>query len=409
MPRPFALALALLAFGPACDRGTAAASAGDANKKADARPPLVRVRPVEVRKVQREIRDTAYLEAERRVTVQTKVAGRVTDVLTDEGQPVTKGQVLARLDAREAQTTLTQVDVQLAEAKLRLELAGLEAEASAGRLQQARIEREMAAAEFRRNSGIDPQVVSPKTLDDSKFLAEKADETVRVADFGKRKADIEVKAAANKIAELESKQAEVRLQLAEHEILSPLDGVLVQRSVTGGETVSSASPLFVVANPQRLIAYISRPQRELPLVRNAKEVRFTTDADPDHEFVADIDMLSPVVDETTGSFKVRMRVREADAKRLVAGMFIRARVLTEELREALMVPKAAVLAEGERSIVFAVREGRAVKVVLDAGLEERDFIECRSRADDGLSPQDKVIVSGHEDLKDQTAVEVSPD
>jgi membrane fusion protein, multidrug efflux system len=84
-------------------------------------------------------------------------------------------------------------------------------------------------------------------------------------------------------------------------------------------------------------------------------------------------------------------------------------VLTEEERDALMVPKAAVLAEGERSIVFVVRDGRATKVVLDPGLEERDFIESRTHADDGLSPQDKVIVSGHEDLKDQAVVELSPD
>jgi RND family efflux transporter MFP subunit len=412
MPRSLALlllsTLTPLALTAGCDRSNAAAKT-EGKDKTDSRPPLVRVRPVEVRRVQREIRDTAYLEAEQRVTVQCKVAGRVAEVLVDEGQLVHKGQVLAHIDDREAKTTLAQVEVQLAEAKLRHELAGLESEASAVRVQQARIEREMAAAEWKRNAAIDPAVVSPKVLDDSKLLADKAEEAVRGADFGKRKADLEVKTAANKIAELENKEAEVKLQLAEHQILAPLDGVVVQRQVTGGETISSATPLFVVANPQRLLAYISRPQRELPLVRGAKEVRFTTDAEPDREFSADIDMLSPVVDEATGSFKVRMRVREADARSLVAGMFIRARVLTEELREALMVPKAAVLAEGARSVVFVVRDGRALKVVLDAGLEERDFIECRSRADDGLSPQDKVIVSGHEDLKDQTLVEVAPD
>jgi len=409
MPRPLDPVLVVL-LAAACARGggTPAEAAGRAKPK-DERPPLVRVRPVEVHKVRQEIRDTAYLEAERRVTLQAKVAGRVAEVLADEGQEVHQGQLLARLDDREAKTTLAQVQVQLAEAKLRQDLAALEAEASGSRLEQARIEREMAAAEWKRNSAIDPQVISPKVLDDSKFLSDKAEEALRVADFGKRKADIEVRTAANKVDELESKLTEVKLQLAEHEIVAPFDGVVVQRQVTGGETISSATALFVVADPRRLIAYVSRPQRELPLVRNAKEVHFTTDSDPKHEYVADIDMVSPVVDETTGTIKVRMRVREADTKTLVAGMFLRVRVMTEDLRDALMVPKAAVLAEGDRSMVFALRDGRATKVVLDPGLEERDFIECKSRADDGLSPQDKVIVSGHEDLKDQTVVEVSPD
>lgn len=413
MPRPPApclVPLIVLVLTGACSRaGGAAAEAAAKTKTKDERPPLVRVRPVEVRKVQQEIRDTAYLEAERRVTIQAKVSGRVAEVLADEGQEVHQGQLLARLDNREVQTTLVQVEVQLAEAKLRRDLASLEAEASSSRLEQARIEREMAAAEWKRNSAIDPNVISPKTLDDSKFLFEKSEEAARVADYSKRKADIEVKAAVNKIDELESKLMEVKLQFAEHDILAPFDGVVVKRNVTGGETISSATALFVVADPRHLIAYVSRPQRELPLVRNAKEVRFTTDADPKREFVADVDMVSPVVDEATGSIRLRMRLREADTKTLVAGMFLRVRVMTEEQRDALMVPKAAVLAEGDRSIVFVVRDGRATKVVLEPGLEERDFIECKSRSDDGLSLQDKVIVSGHEDLKDQTTVEVSPD
>lgn len=408
MPRPLApIVLSLVVA--ACSRGgpTPAEAAGKQTK--DDRPPLVRVRPVEVRKVQQEIRDTAYLEAEHRVTIQAKIAGRVAEVLVDEGQRVTAAQLLARLDDREAKATFVQVEVQLAEARLRHELAVLEEEASNGRLEQARIEREMAAAEWKRNSAMDPQIISPKTLDDSKFLFDKSEEALRVADYNKRKAAIEVKTAANKIAELESKLAETELQLAEHQILAPFDGVVVTRSVTGGETISSATPLFEVADPYRLVVYVSRPQRELPLIRGAKEVRFTTDADPTREFVGDVDMVSPVVDQETGSIKLRMRVREADAKVLVPGLFLRVRVLTEDLRDALMVPKAAVLAEGERSIVFVVRDNRAVKVTLDPGLEERDFIECKGRSDDGLLPQDKVIVSGHEDLKDQTTVELSAD
>lgn len=417
MPRPHphprvALALALLAtvLAVACSKPAAPAEAASKDKsKADTRPPLVRVRGVEQRKVRREIRDTAYLEAERRVALQCKVAGRIAQVMADEGLLVTKGQVLARMDDREVKITLAQVEVQLAEARLREQLAALEADASAGRLEQARIEREMAAAEWKRNSAIDPEVISPKVLDDSKFLAEKAEEALRVAEFGKRKSDIEVKTAANKVAELTNKLDEMKLQLSEHEIIAPFDGVIVDREVTGGETVNSSTTLFVLVEPKSLLCYISRPQRELPLIRGGKEVVYTTDAHPGREFTGDIDMVRPVVDEATGSVKLRMRVRPQDAKDLLAGMFVRVRILTEDLRDAVMVPKAAVLAEGERSIVFVVRDGKALKVTLDPGVEERDWIECKNRGDDALSPQDKVIVSGHEDLKDQTVVEVSAD
>ena len=97
---------------------------------------------------------------------------------------------------------------------------------------------------------------------------------------------------------------------------------------------------------------------------------------------------------------------EADTKLLVPGMFIRARILTEKSRRAIMVPKTAVLAEGDESIVFVVRDGVATKIVLETGLEDSTHVECRNQGNGGLHENDLLIVSGHDDLKDQTKVEV---
>ena len=55
------------------------------------------------------------------------------------------------------------------------------------------------------------------------------------------------------------------------------------------------------------------------------------------------------------------------------------------------------------------KDGRAQRVTLQTGLEEQTHIESKGRGDDALAPGDKVIVSGHEDLKDQDRVEVSKD
>ena len=117
----------------------------------------------------------------------------------------------------------------------------------------------------------------------------------------------------------------------------------------------------------------------------------------------------PGADGATGSFQLRMRVGDAVTKGLRPGMFIRVRIRTEGLRDALMVPKAAVLAEGDQSVVYAVRNGIACKVKLDPGLEERLHIECRNRGDDGLQVSDVVVTGGHQDLRDQARVELAQD
>lgn len=73
-----------------------------------------------------------------------------------------------------------------------------------------------------------------------------------------------------------------------------------------------------------------------------------------------------------------------------------------------MVPKAAVLSEGDVSVVMVVRDGKAMRVDLDPGLELQDEIECKNRGESGLKPGELVITSGHEDLKDQSPVAVAP-
>jgi len=178
----------------------------------------------------------------------------------------------------------------------------------------------------------------------------------------------------------------------------------------GWFVVGLSTELFVVVDDEQLVSYLRRPQRELALLATAKEVTFTTDAVADHEFRAAIDVISPVVDSTTGAFSIRVRVINDDEQAgvLRPGMFVRARILTEEERPALMVPKSAVLNEGTTSVVFVVRDSVAHRVVLQTGLEERDFIEAQNRGEDGLQPGDQVIVSGQQGLRDNTPVEVAP-
>ncbi|MBI5852447.1 MAG: efflux RND transporter periplasmic adaptor subunit [Planctomycetes bacterium] len=400
---------ALAGCGPRADAG-----AGDA--KTAAAPPLVRTELLALRKVRRTVETTSYLESMHQVTVQSRVSGRVLEVLVDEGQKVKAGEVLARLDTREPAAELRQAEVQLADRRVRHDLAKLTAETSARRLEAARIERDKQKAQLERNQAIDPALIPPKDLEDSQFAYQAAEEGCRIAELESRRAEVEIGAAANAIAEFESRVESQKLRLAEHAIVSPIDGVVSERGIRGGETISptastasSATPLFVVTDADNLICYLRRPQRELPMIQGSKQVTFTTDAVPEHEFHATIDFISPIVDTASGAFAVRVRVVRDDSLvgLLRPGMFVRARILAEDEREALMVPKAAVLNEGAVAVVFVVRDGIARRVVVDAGLEEREHVEARNLGADGLSPGDAVITSGQHGLQDKTAVEVS--
>jgi membrane fusion protein (multidrug efflux system) len=385
------------------------APAGGGTPATPAPPPLVRAAAVERRPVRRTIQTTSYLESEHRVVVQSKIAGRVDAVLVDEGATVQKGDLLARLDPREAASSLRQAEIQLEDRRVRLELAKLEAQAGAQRVDQARIERDKALSQHQRNLEIDPGLISEKELEDGRYTYESAEEALKVAGVQRQKAELEVLAAQNAIDELEARVGAERIRLAEHEIRAPLDGIVADRMIRGGETINAATDLFVVIDQVHLVSYLRRPQRELATIRSAKEVTFTTDAVPDHSFRAAIDFVSPVIDEATGSFRIRIRVLADDdlAEVLRPGMFVSATILAEEERDALMVPKAALLNEGAQTVVFAIRDGIARRVVLLQGIEERDFVECLNQGQDGLRPGDLLVVSGQQGLVDNTEVEIA--
>ncbi len=398
------LLVATTAVTVGCQRG--AARAADSDQPESKRPPLVRVETLTQQSIRRQIETTGYLEAERDVVVLSKVAGRVREIAVSEGGRVRHGDLLLQLDDTEAVAARQQVEIQLQDRRVQAKLADLEVDAAKRRVVQAEIDRDRAEAEYRRLAGQDPDSVSRKALEDAEFEWKSREEALRVAGFNAAKAVLDAEAAQNNIAESEARLDESRARLTEHRITAPFDGVVAELPVDVGEAVSTATPLARVVDLTELVCYIGRPQDELPLVRDAESVLFTPSAYPEREFIGDIEQILPVVDRETGQFQIRMRVRETDTSLLRPGMFINLAILAESERMALMVPKTAILNDGDQAIVFVVRDGRAVRVVLDLGLEQENFVECRTDGDGDLQPGEAVITAGQDDLRDQDPVEV---
>ena len=385
----------------ACSGSTAGAA--DKNKE-EAPVPLVRATAAVLRQVRREIRTTGFLESEQTSTVVSLVSGRLSAIYVDEGTLVTSGQLLASVDDREAKSAIQQLTVQRDGKELDQQLAALEVEAADRRIAQASIEVQKARAEFDRQSQTRAEFVSPKALQDAELAWQSLAETVEVAKFNASKARLEVKRIATTIEELKARIDELNVRLEHHRIAAPFAGVTTSRHVSVGANVGPSTALFEMVDPDHLVAWLDRPQSELDLIRNGKIATFTTDALPGREFTADIDQVSPVVDRLTGHFRLRIRVKPDDARTLLHGMFLRARIQAEDLREALMVPKSAILSEGDAAVVMVARTGKAIRIDLDPGLEQDDWIECKNRGANGLQPGELVIVEGHEDLEDQAAV-----
>ncbi len=306
--------------------------------------------PVEVVEVARGeisafIETNGTLEAEREVDIVARTAGPLVEILTEEGQFVRAGDLLARID----------------ETELRAQV-----EISRVALSQAEVAYERARA------SLESQVVSQEVYDTA-------------------------------LSNLESARAQLNgneIQLAYARIEAPFDGLIIERAVKQGETLTNGQRLFRVSDFDPLLCQISVPERDLTRLSVGQRADIEVEAFPGETFDGRVLRISPVVDATTGTIRVTLEVNRRD--RLSPGMFSTVRLVTDVRAEALILPKRALSLESLADEVFVVEDGVARRRPLTLGYEEDDQVEVTG----GLAAGDRVIVVGQDGLTDETPVQI---
>lgn len=281
-----------------CGSGSNSGPKKSAKKKNDAIP-------VEVTKVKRGsisayFTGTASLEPEGEARVVSKVSGEVKQIFVEEGDKVKENQILAKLD-----------DDQL---KLNLE----EATARLNKLEK----------DFKRY----------KELYDKKIVSAEAYEQAR-ADYDMQK----------------TKVGQAKLQVGYTSIKAPISGVIATRFIKKGNMLPVNSDCFHISDFDPLHAILHVPEKEMSKLQKNQQAKLTVDALPDDVFTGKILRISPVVDPQTGTFKVTIEVDDEEEK-LKPGMFSRVRIVYDQHLDTMLVPKDAILVEGDESVVFVVRE-----------------------------------------------------
>lgn len=281
---------------------------------------------------------TAPIEAEQEARVVAKVGGEVRRLLVEEGDRVRAGQPLAVLDGD----------------RLRLELA--QAEATLVKLER----------DYARNVELQKRGL------------------VGTAAFENLKYELDAQRAASDL---------VALQLSYTDIRAPIDGVVANRSIEVGSTVQPNDVLFTVTNPKPLVTHVHVPERELRKLAPGQFAHVQVDA-AGGTFEAAIRRISPVVDPTTGTFKVKLELADPRQK-LRPGMFARVNIVYERRRDVLQLPRAAIVDAEAGPMVFVVERGKAVARPVRTGLANGGIVEVLQ----GLKDGEQVVVVGQNGLK----------
>lgn len=184
-------------------------------------------------------------------------------------------------------------------------------------------------------------------------------------------------------------------------IKAAFDGVVVDRNIDVGSLASPASPAFVLA-ASNVEVHLTVDESRVGLVRPGQPAELTLAAFPGRTFTATVASVAPSADARTHTFEVKLRAPDPD-RALRAGMFAQVAVVTEQKSNALLVPAAAVVAQGNASVVFVVKDGRATLRPIRTGLIDARNVEVL----DGLTAGERIVVVGVAAVRDGQPVTVT--
>ena len=302
------------------------------------------------------------LEPEREAVLRAQVQGSVLQTYADQGQAVSAGTVLARIDATGIQDAYNSARAGVVAARNSADIASKDL---------ARNEKLLAAG-----------AVAERDIEQS------------------RRASIAAQAA---LEDANSRLATAEKQYRSTTVTSPFPGVVSERPVSPGDIVQPGTALFTVVDPSSMRLEASVPAEQLSLIRVGLPVVFTVSGYPGRDFVGHIVRVNPTADPTTRQVRIYVSIPNA-GRALVGGLFATGR-MSSATKTGLVVPAGAVDQRGTSPSVVRVKGGKAEKVQIQIGLTDKtsETIEVLS----GVQAGDTLLLGAAQGITPGTPVKVT--
>lgn len=326
----------------------------------DEPPVAVAVVPAESADVPVLIKAVGSTEPYARITLATRLMGRIAGVSVAEGDEVRRDQVLVRIENEDLTAKRRQAEAGLGEARAVL----ANAEKNVERMRN-----------LHRQSAVPEQ-----KLDEAETGLARARAAVSAAEQGVREVDVNLDYSAVK---------------------APLDGVVVQKFVQPGDMAAPGAPLLAVEQQDSIKVTVEINEGDRPYVAVGQLVNVEIEAlraDPVRR--GRVESLVPAADPGSRTFQVRVVLPNTDGL-LGSGMFARVG-FPKGMRSALLVPGEAVVSEGQLRGVYVHADGRARLRWVRLGRSWDQRVEVLS----GLGQGAQVIVGDAGQLRDGRLVEV---
>ncbi len=434
----FILALLSIAavLSSACGRST------DANSNTNTQPATVAVKTAQavIKPIPSYIEATGNLASDEQTDVAPAIAGKVVEVNFDIGSYVKQGDVLLRLDSRDAAIRVEQAKAQAeqqrqaaaqAEANVAQAIANLRSTQDRLGIKDGQTFRvndfpqvravspqlELAEREFQRaerllaTGDVSRSLYDQRKaqrdqlrgqLEEARSNAAVAIRAINIAQTGVETAKAAAAAARAGIATAETQIAAAQKTLSDNAVYAPISGYVSERSANLGEYISPSAPNTKIATIMRtstLRVRIDIPEQYIGKVATGQGVSLQASSHPDRNFAGTVARISPSIDPTSRALTVEAEVQNVEGL-LKPGQFVTVRITQSQPEPAVMVPVSAIRTTGETNSVFVIRDGIARQQFVQTGLLENDMIQIRQ----GVIEGDVVAVENVAALNDGVLV-----
>ena len=356
---------------------------------ATAAPPAASAGPTAI------LQATGYVTARRQATVSAQITGALTQVLIEEGERVTAGQVLAKLDDTAQRAALAQSIAQVQAAK--------------AILVQYQAQLDQSRRDLKRNQDlIDRHLVSQQAL-------ETADTQVRTT-------EAQVASQVRQVELAQAAQRGAQVQLDYTTVRAPFSGVITAKAAQAGEIVSPISAgggftrtgVGTIVDMDSLEIEVDVNEAYINRVRANQPAEAVLDAYPDWTIPAHVIAIVPTADRSKATVKVRIGIDQKDP-RILPDMGVRVSFLEEAAKNGaeagaqaaavprgLVVPAGAIVERDGRSVVFTIEGDHAHASPVTPGQTYGDL-----RQVEGLTTGARVVRAPPADMQDGARIVVN--
>lgn len=302
----------------------------------------------------------ATVEGSTSAAISAKLAGRIKEIVVQEGQKVQAGDPLLRLEEAELANSVQN---------------------SQAALVKAQVNYDLALADYHRYQQLHTQDAI-------------SEQQMQVAEAKLKTAQADVDSAA-------ANEKNAQQQYSYSVITAPVDGIVANKTATLGQVVSPGSPLMTVQDLHQVYAVINIEQKDMGRIQPGQTAQMLVDAYPDKPFTGTVELMNPEAGAGNRMFRAKIKVNN-ELGLLKAGMFAKVELTAGAPAPLIAVPQAAILQKQGLYYVFSIEKDVVARRQVGIGEISNANIEIKN----GLTPGEKVAITSVNQLKDGQAVRI---